>query len=144
MEKFYWEPTHEDKIGIVYGIFEADGLSKLEITQLVDRFPDRAIDFFGAMRARIYDEQIRDFIDRVGIDRVSSLVVNPADGNTPTFPKPNFSLARLMEFGHLLVQEQQLIDNSKLVEEYNKVRYGHPPKLATISPAQGNSYSDYY
>jgi len=25
MEKFYWEPTREDRIGVVSGIFEEDG-----------------------------------------------------------------------------------------------------------------------
>jgi hypothetical protein len=28
MEKFYWEPSREDRIGIISGIFEEDGLPK--------------------------------------------------------------------------------------------------------------------
>merc|ERR1712039_1145270 len=39
MEKFYWNPTREDRIGICSGIF-----------------PSQSIDFFGALRARIYDD----------------------------------------------------------------------------------------
>jgi hypothetical protein len=144
MEKFYWEPTREDKIGIVSGIFAPDGLSNSEISQLVERFGDRPIDFFGAMRSRIYDEQIREFLYRVGIDRVSGAVVNPVSGSTPTFPKPDFSLARLIEFGNLLVREQQLLDNSTLVEEYNKNRYGQQPNSEVKTPDRGASYSNYY
>jgi hypothetical protein len=135
MDKYYWSPTIEDKIGIVTGIFAPDGLSGSDIERLVNTFPERAIDFYGAMRARIYDEQIREFIYRVGIDRVSSSVVNPADSKTPTFPKPQFTLDRLLEFGRILVQEQELLEGSQLVSEYNKFRYGETVKESAISPA---------
>jgi ribulose bisphosphate carboxylase small subunit len=37
---------------------------------MVDTFPDQAIDFFGAVRSQIYNEQVRDFIFRVGIENV--------------------------------------------------------------------------
>ncbi|MCZ0898705.1 AAA family ATPase, partial [Microcoleus sp. HI-ES] len=50
MEKFYWEPSRDDKIGIVGGIFESDKLSKTDIVALVDNFADQAIDFFSALR----------------------------------------------------------------------------------------------
>ena len=121
MEKFYWEPNREDKIGIVGGIFSPDGLSEREIEQFVDTFIDQSIDFFSALRSRIYDEQIRQFIHQVGIDKVSSRVVNAADG-PPTFSKPDFGLSRLIEFGNLMVQEQQQVQNLRLVEEYNTRR----------------------
>jgi SpoVK/Ycf46/Vps4 family AAA+-type ATPase len=123
MEKFYWVPTREDKIGIVTGIFAPDDISQREIVALVDRFSEQAVDFFAAMRARIYDEQIREFIGQVGLDRVAMEVVNPASGVKPTFPKPHFTIARLIEFGNILVQEQKSVTESRLVEEYNRVRY---------------------
>lgn len=119
MEKFFWEPDRPDKIGIVEGIFSEDGLSRSEIEQLVDTFPNQAIDFFSALRSRIYDEQIRQFIYDVGVNRVSSRVVNSAEG-PPTFPKPNFSLSRLIEFGNLMTAEQQRVENMGLVREYNQ------------------------
>jgi ribulose bisphosphate carboxylase small subunit len=119
MEKFYWEPNRDDKIGVVGGIFSADGLSGREIEQLVDTFSNQAIDFFGALRSRIYDEQIRNFIHQIGIERVSSRVVNSAD-KPPEFRKPDFSLSHLIEMGNLMVGEQQRVDNSRLVSEYNR------------------------
>jgi ATPase family associated with various cellular activities (AAA) len=119
MEKFYWVPTREDKIGIVSGVFAPDHISQREIVDLVDRFPTQAVDFFAAMRSRIYDEQIRDFIGQVGLERVAMEVVNPANGHKPTFSKPYFTIDRLIEFGHLLVQEQKSVAESRLVEEYN-------------------------
>jgi hypothetical protein len=135
MDKFYWSPTIEDKIGIVGGIFEPDGLSRAEVVQLVETFPDRAIDFYGAMRSRIYDEQIREFIHQIGIEKISLQVANPASGKKPTFPRPDFSLDRLMEFGRILVEEQELLESSKLVEEYNKFRYGQLAKPEQFTPS---------
>lgn len=119
MEKFYWEPERADKIGIVSGIFEPDQLSPSDIEQLVDAFPNQAIDFFSAVRSRIYDEQIRSFIHEVGFDKVSLRVVNSTQA-PPAFKKPNFNLSRLLEYGNLMVQEQQRVQNSRLVDEYNQ------------------------
>jgi len=121
MEKFYWEPNREDKIGIVGGIFSEDGLSQSQIAQLVDTFPHQAIDFFSALRGRIYDEQIRQFIHEVGFEKVSSRVVNSLEG-PPSFKKPDFRLSRLIEFGTLMAQEQQRIQDLRLVQEYNVLR----------------------
>ena len=119
MEKFYWEPDRDDKIGIVGGIFSEDGLYQADVEKLVDTFANQAIDFFGALRSRIYDEQIRNFIHDIGIERISARVVNSADA-PPNFIKPNFSLSHLIEMGNLMVDEQKRVDNSRLVYEYNR------------------------
>jgi len=118
MEKFYWEPDREDRIGIVGGIFSEDELPRQEIEQLVDRFPNQSIDFFSAVRSRIYDEQIRQFIHKIGLNRISSRLVNSAE-EPPKFPKPNFSLSRLVEFGNLMIGEQKRVETMGLAREYN-------------------------
>jgi ribulose bisphosphate carboxylase small subunit len=118
MEKFYWEPDREDRIGIVGGIFEPDGLSHQNVVQLVDAFPDQAIDFFGAVRSQIYNEQVRDFIVQVGLENVSRNVVNTT--TPPQFHKPNFSLSHLMEVGYRLVKEQRRVTEGQLATEYNR------------------------
>ena len=123
MEKFYWQPDRDDKIGIVGGIFSEDGLSRQDVEKLVDEFADKAVDFYSALRSRIYDEQIRDFIHNTGIDRVSSRVVN--SNNMPSFTKPKFGLSDLIEMGNLMVGEQQRVDDSRLVEEYNRGALRH-------------------
>jgi ribulose bisphosphate carboxylase small subunit len=130
MEKFYWEPDREDKIGIVGGIFSEDGFSRSEIEQFVDTFLDQSIDFFGALRARIYDEQVRDFIHKIGVEKVSARVANSKE--PLTFAKPNFNLARLIEFGNLMVQEQDRVRNSRLAREYNRVL--NTPVQASSAP----------
>ena len=119
MQKFFWEPDREDKIGIVGGIFSEDGLSSSEIEQLVDTFLNQSIDFFSALRSRIYDEQILQFIYQVGLDHLSSRVVNSAEG-APKFDKPNFNLSRLIEFGNILRSEQKQVEDMQLVREYNR------------------------
>jgi ribulose bisphosphate carboxylase small subunit/SpoVK/Ycf46/Vps4 family AAA+-type ATPase len=126
MEKFYWEPDRDDKIGIVAGIFEEDGLSKREVEQFVDTFPTQSIDFYSALRSRIYDEQIRSLVHEVGFERVSQRVVNSLEG-PPLFKKPNFNLSKLIEMGHFMVSEQQSVQNSQLVEEYNRSLYSRKP-----------------
>jgi ribulose bisphosphate carboxylase small subunit len=127
MEKFYWEPDREDRIGVVSGIFSEDGLPRQQIEQLVDTFPGQPIDFFSALRSRIYDEQILHFIQKIGFERISSRIVNSAE-EPPTFPKPNFNLSRLIEFGNLLRGEQKQVENMGLVREYNQA----------LSPQQRN------
>ncbi|MDZ8051683.1 MAG: ribulose bisphosphate carboxylase small subunit [Aulosira sp. ZfuVER01] len=129
MEKFYWEPNRDDKVGIVGGIFEPDGLSQREIEQLVDTFANQSIDFFSALRSRIYDEQIREFIHKVGFERVSLRVVNSLEG-PPAFKKPDFSLSHLIESGHLMVSEQKRVENSQLVDEYNRLNRGRSYQAA--------------
>ncbi|NET04533.1 MAG: AAA family ATPase [Symploca sp. SIO2B6] len=119
MEKFYWEPDREDRIGVVSGIFAEDGLSSREIEQLVDTFPHQAIDFFSALRSRIYDEQILKFIDDIGLDKVSTRVVNSVE-EPPKFDNPNFSIVRLIEFGKLIQAEQEQVDRMRLAREYNQ------------------------
>ncbi|NEN88843.1 MAG: AAA family ATPase [Okeania sp. SIO3H1] len=121
MEKFYWEPNRGDRIGIVGGIFKTDELSAGDIENLVDEFSDQAIDFFSALRSRIYDEQIRDFIHQVGIEKISRRVVNSVE-KVPDFPQPNFNLSHLLEYGKIMVGEQQRIRELRLVEEYNQSR----------------------
>merc|ERR1711881_535393 len=62
MEKFYWNPTRDDRIGVCMGIFQPDKIAREDVEKLVDAFPGQSIDFFGALRARIYDDKVREFV----------------------------------------------------------------------------------
>ncbi|MEM1238598.1 MAG: ribulose bisphosphate carboxylase small subunit [Cyanobacteria bacterium P01_H01_bin.26] len=118
MQKFYWEPDRDDRLGIVGGIFSPDGLSHGDITTLVDTFATQAIDFFGALRSQIYDEQIIDFIHRVGVENVSRRVVNTK--TPPSFKKPDFRIEHLVDVGNHMVVEQRRLQEMGLVQEYNQ------------------------
>ncbi|MGC1526600.1 MAG: ribulose bisphosphate carboxylase small subunit [Phormidesmis sp.] len=126
MQKFYWEPSDDDRLGIVGGMYAGDGLSQADVAQLLDRFKEQAIDFFGAVRSHLYDEQITRFIESVGIENVAAKVVNAV--KPPSFARPNFQLERLIEVGERLVREQERVRTMGLVNEYNQALTpaGHP------------------
>ncbi len=133
MEKFYWEPDRADKLGIVGGVFSEDGLSPSEIEQLVDTFIDQPIDFFGALRSRLYDEQVLQLIQQVGFDRISARVVNSND-QPPEFHKPDFRLERLLELGRVIRGESDRIQSLQLVREYNQVLKAGQSQVVTSTP----------
>jgi ribulose bisphosphate carboxylase small subunit len=135
MEKFYWEPDRDDKVGIVGGIFADDGLSSREIAEFVDMFINQSVDFFSAVRSRLYDEQIRQFIHQIGIERISARLVNSAEA-PPQFPKPDFSLSRLIEFGNQMTGEHRQVEKMQLVREYNQSLRFHQPATQAIPTNQ--------
>jgi ribulose bisphosphate carboxylase small subunit len=141
MEKFYWQPDRRDRIGIVGGIFAPDNLGTAAIEQLVDTFPQQAIDFYGALRARIYDEQVRDFIHAVGIQQVSSRVVNAAE--PLHFPRPEFSLEHLLQVGQQMVNEQRHLQEMRLADQYNRALRERSPANPTASPPPASFYRAY-
>lgn len=122
MEKFYWEPNRDDRIGIVSGIFQVDQVARADIEKLIDTFPNQSIDFFGALRSRLYDEQVRNLIQNVGLEKISLRVVNSKEA-PPEFKKPDFSISHLLEVGNQMVQEQKRVQESQLAAEYNKFLY---------------------
>ncbi len=142
MDKFYWEPDRDDKVGIVGGIFEPDGLSQRDVEKLVDTYIKQSIDFFSALRSRIYDEQIRSFIHQVGFEQISRRIVNSTE-KPPEFKKPNFNLSHLIEIGNFMVGEQKRVENSQLVDEYNRLNRGRnnqaAPTSVVKSPSQPSS-----
>lgn len=119
MEKFFWEPSRDDRIGIVSGIFEADEVNRSNIEKLVDTFPQQSIDFFSAIRSRLYDEQVRQLIEAVGLERISMRLVNSTEA-PPEFRKPDFSLPHMLEVAELIVREQRRVQEMGLSREYNE------------------------
>ncbi|KAI6675105.1 hypothetical protein NL676_003011 [Syzygium grande] len=119
MEKFYWAPTREDRIGICTGIFRTDNVPNEDIVKLVDTFPGQSIDFFGALRARVYDDEVRKWVAEIGVENVGKRLVNSKEG-PPTFEQPRMTLDRLLEYGHMLVQEQENVKRVQLADKYLK------------------------
>jgi ribulose bisphosphate carboxylase small subunit len=136
MEKYYWEPTRADRLGIVTGIFSTDKITPADIKTLVETFSDQSIDFFGALRSRLFDEQIQKFILKVGVENLSAMVVNSVDG-PPKFQVPEFSLSHLMELGDAIVREQKRIQELRLVEEYNQSVFS--PKTPALPDVSSHS-----
>ena len=130
MEKYYWEPTRDDRIGIVFGIFSGDRVSEGDVARLIDIFPTQSIDFYGALRSRLYDEQVSAFIRTVGLEGLSNRIVN-SNEKPPEFKSPDFGLNHLIEVGNSIVREQKRIQELRLVEEYNQ---GIKPRSSTTDP----------
>eukprot|EP00262_Sarcandra_glabra_P008314 TRINITY_DN216_c1_g1_i5.p1 TRINITY_DN216_c1_g1~~TRINITY_DN216_c1_g1_i5.p1 ORF type:complete len:475 (+),score=78.36 TRINITY_DN216_c1_g1_i5:164-1588(+) len=117
MEKFYWAPTREDRIGVCKGIFQSDNVPDEAVVKIVDTFPGQSIDFFGALRARVYDDEVRKWISGVGVDSIGKKLVNSKEG-PPTFEQPAMTLEKLLEYGNMLVMEQENVKRVQLADKY--------------------------
>lgn len=117
MEKYYWNPTREDRIGVCMGIFQEDNVNRGEVEMLVDTFPGQSIDFFGALRARVYDDKVRDFVKGLGVENLSKRLVNSREGAV-TFEKPKMNLDILLHYGRAVTEEQENVKRVQLADEY--------------------------
>ncbi|KAL5717289.1 AFG3 protein [Ranunculus cassubicifolius] len=117
MEKFYWAPTRDDRIGVCNGIFKTDNIADSDIVKIVDTFPGQSIDFFGALRARVYDDEVRKWISGIGVDGIGKKLVNSKEG-PPTFEQPQMTVEKLLEYGNMLVEEQNNVKRVQLAEQY--------------------------
>lgn len=117
MEKFYWAPTREDRIGVCIGIFKTDNVPENDVVKLVDTFPGQSIDFFGALRARVYDDEVRKWVSGVGVESIGKKLVNSREG-PPTFEQPAMTVEKLFEYGNMLVQEQENVKRVQLADKY--------------------------
>lgn len=115
MEKFYWEPLPQERAAVVDGIFEGAGLG----AQLVERFPEQSIDFFGAIKSRLYDESVRQLLAQVGVEGISAALVKNKGQGLPAIAEPTVSMERLVEIGAALVREQERIGSLHLASRYN-------------------------
>ncbi len=65
----------------------------------------------------MFDEEVRKWIVATGVESLGKNLVN-AKGGPPTFEKPRVDLSRLMEFGDLLVAEQENVKRVQLADAY--------------------------
>ncbi|KAG8379601.1 hypothetical protein BUALT_Bualt07G0105800 [Buddleja alternifolia] len=122
MDKFYWQPTQEDIVNIVYRMYEKDGITKNEVDSIVTEFPNQALDFYGALRSRTYDRSILKWVnDAGGAENLGTrLLKQKKDGELPVFTAPKQTVEALLESGYDLIKEQKLIMETKLSKEYMK------------------------
>jgi hypothetical protein len=116
MDKFYWNPTRDDRIGVALGIFKEDGITESDIAVIVDTYPGQSIDFFGALRARVYDDKVREWVQATGTENLQRQLVNSREKTT--FDRPVMTLDILLKYGNLLVDEQENVKRVQLSNEY--------------------------
>ncbi|KAG5583853.1 hypothetical protein H5410_044287 [Solanum commersonii] len=69
----------EDRIGVCKGIFTTDKVPDDDIVKIVASFLGQSIDFFGALRARVYDDEVRKWIGSTGIEQIGEKLLNSRD-----------------------------------------------------------------
>ena len=84
---------------------------------LVDTFPGQSIDFFGALRARVYDDLVRNWVGDVGIENMGKKLVN-ARGGPPQLDRPSMPLQTLLQYGPMLGEEQETVKRVQLADLY--------------------------
>ena len=105
-------------VGVACGIFKADGVAEKDVEVLVRTFDGQSIDFFGALRARVYDDKVREWIRETGIEAMGPLLVNPKRGSKVTFEPPRMSLDILLQYGKALEMEQENVKRVQLADAY--------------------------
>eukprot|EP00200_Dunaliella_tertiolecta_P000768 CAMPEP_0202366694 /NCGR_PEP_ID=MMETSP1126-20121109/17204_1 /ASSEMBLY_ACC=CAM_ASM_000457 /TAXON_ID=3047 /ORGANISM="Dunaliella tertiolecta, Strain CCMP1320" /LENGTH=430 /DNA_ID=CAMNT_0048961797 /DNA_START=197 /DNA_END=1489 /DNA_ORIENTATION=- len=127
-EKFMWKPSIDDLVNIVHSMYQDDGLSMDDVYALIKRFPKQPLDFFGALRASQYDNQIRAWIERevLGGQSLSHESSNMAvisqrliqQTDLPKFEPMQLTLQDVVREGERLEQEQEHVMSNKLSKDY--------------------------
>jgi hypothetical protein len=99
------------------GIFQEDAVDRNDIEVLVDTFPGQSIDFFGALRARVYDDKVREFISGIGVENIGKRLINSREGKVE-FDRPSMTLDILIKYGKFLVEEQDNVKRVQLADAY--------------------------
>ncbi|KAJ0626090.1 hypothetical protein HanHA89_Chr01g0009101 [Helianthus annuus] len=73
--------------------------------------------FFGALRARVYDDEVRKWISGIGVENIGKRLVNSREA-PPTFEQPKMTLEKLLEYGNMLVKEQENVKRVQLADKY--------------------------
>lgn len=136
MDKFYWNPTRDDLVNIVWQMMKEDGVSKEDVGMVLDAFPNQSLDFYGAMRSSVYDAQIRKWIAETvqlpeedataEINDLSEANMNELcrrlvlKEDLPTFGKLALTLDDLLAEGRRLQREQDFVNSQNLAKEYLK------------------------
>jgi len=60
---------------------------------------------------------VRKWIAGVGIETIGKKLVNSKEG-PPTFDQPKMTLEKLLEYGNMLVQEQENVKRVQLADKY--------------------------
>ena len=50
MDKFFWRPSLAEVADMVHAMFRDDGVSRGTVEDIVARYPEQPLDFFGAIR----------------------------------------------------------------------------------------------
>lgn len=67
----------------------------------------------------MYDNEVRRWVSEIGVENIGKRLVNSKEG-PPSFEQPRITLERLLEYGYMLLQEQENVKRVQLAEKYLK------------------------
>ncbi|KAH9307557.1 hypothetical protein KI387_035468 [Taxus chinensis] len=73
--------------------------------------------FFGSLRARVYEYEVTKWIGEVGVESIGKNLINSREG-PPTFQKHAMTVEKLLEYGNMLVKEQENVKRVQLADKY--------------------------
>lgn len=127
MDLWMWEPNREEVVEMLEAMMQDDGLTRECCETLVDTFPNQPLDFFGAARARVYDDAVRELVLRVGLDGLNDALVGD-ERRRVALDRVDITLESLLRCGAEIVQEQENVNSIQLAREY--MRWQEPEDLA--------------
>lgn len=65
----------------------------------------------------MYDDEVRKFVEGLGVEKIGKRLVNSREG-APVFEQPEMTLEKLMEYGNMLVMEQENVKRVQLADTY--------------------------
>ncbi len=133
MDLWMWEPTRDELADVLYAMMSDDGLSKEDCVALVETFPNQPLDFFGAIRARVYDDAVRELILDVGLDDLGEALVGD-ERKRVGLEEVHVTLDALVTCGREIVCEQENVNSIQLAREY--MRWQDPEDLASARAAE--------
>ncbi|KAL4442508.1 hypothetical protein ABPG77_005092 [Micractinium sp. CCAP 211/92] len=120
MDKFYYEPTRGEMAAALRALFEPE-LDAAGVEALLDAFPSQPMDFFGAVKSRMADRSVRQWL-AAAAERGQSLdnALLSGSGAPPSMIAFEASLAAALAAGAELAAEQQAVLDIRLSVEYMK------------------------
>lgn len=73
--------------------------------------------FFGSLRAKMYDEKVREIIMEYGVDKIGAVLVNRREGPLEV-ENPVVGYEALISAGEAIVAEQENVNKVQLAHSY--------------------------
>ena len=124
MEKWFFQPSRAELADLLTTLFD-DGFGPGDARALVDAFPGQSLDFFAAVRSRLADKAVQEWLAATPTERREAALLGDelvhandagawrSHARVRLAPVP--SLAAALRAGEALAEEQQVCDRESEV-----------------------------
>ena len=67
----------------------------------------------------MYDDEVRKFVSDIGVENIGKRLVNSKE-EPPKLDQPKMTIQKLLEYGNMLVEEQENVNRVQLSDKYLK------------------------